>query len=104
MSLYQQVLDIAREQSAALDRGELEAATALLDDRAHLLLNANVPTPDEIPLVEEIMRLDRDLSSAIRARMIKIRIEVLEGQHGRRALDGYGRRLPRAPLAIDRAS
>ena len=104
MSLYQQVLDIAREQSAALAQGELEAANALLDQRAQLLLNALVPTPDEIPLIEEIMRLDRDLSSAIRERMIKIRNEVLDGQHGRRALDGYGRRLPRAPLAIDRVS
>jgi hypothetical protein len=104
MSLYQQVLDIAHEQSAALSRGELEAATALLDHRAHLLVNAVAPTPAEVPLVEEIMRLDRDLSSAIRERMIKIRNEVRDGQQGRRALDSYGRRLPRQPLAIDRIS
>jgi hypothetical protein len=104
MSVYQQVLDIAREQSAALGRGELEAATKLLDHRAQLLVNALVPTPDEIPLIEEIMQLDRDLSSAIRERMIKIRNEVLDGQQGRRALNSYGRRLPRQPLAIDRVS
>jgi hypothetical protein len=104
MSLYQLVLDIAREQSAALGRGELEAATALLDHRAQLLVNAVAPTPDEVPLVEEIMQLDRDLSSAIREGMIKIRNEVLDGQQGRRALNSYGRRLPRRPLAIDRVS
>ena len=104
MSLYQQVLDIAREQAAALRRGELEAATELLDHRAQLLVNALAPTPDDIPLIEEVMRLDRDLSSAIRERMIKIRNEVLDGQQGRRALNSYGRRLPRRPLAIDRVS
>jgi len=104
VSLYQQVLDIAREQAVALRRGELEAATALLDQRAQLLVNALAPTPDDIPLIEEVMRLDRDLSSAIRERMIKIRNDVLDGQQGRRALNSYGRRLPRRPLAIDRVS
>jgi len=104
MSVYQQVLDIAREQSAALRRGELEAATALLEQRAQLLDTALIPTPDEIPLIEEVMRLDRDLSSAIRERMIKIRNEARDGHQGRRALDSYGRRLPRRPLAIDRVS
>lgn len=104
MSVYQQVLDVARAQSAALGRGELEAATALLDHREQLLLTASAPTPDEIALIEEIMQLDRALSSAIRERMIKIRNEVLDGQQGRRALNSYGRRLPRQPLAIDRVS
>jgi hypothetical protein len=104
MSIYQQVLDLAREQSEALRRGELESATALLEHRAALLVHASAPGPQEVGLVHEILRLDRDLSSAIRERMIKIRDEALESSHGRRALDGYARRTQRRPLAIDRQS
>ncbi len=104
MTPYQQVLDIAREQSAALSRGELEAATLLLDARAALLAGAAVPTAADVPIVEEILQLDRDLSSAIRLRMIAIRDEAREGERGRKALDGYGRRLPRRPMAIDTRS
>jgi hypothetical protein len=104
LSPYQQVLDIARAQSAALQRGQLEAAVGLLDRREELLADASVPTPEEAPVVAEIMRLDRDLSSAIRERMIEIRNEALEGQRGRRALDGYSRRAQRRPLAVDRIS
>jgi len=40
---YQQVLNIARAQSAALGRGDLEVATALLDERAAVLAGAPVP-------------------------------------------------------------
>jgi hypothetical protein len=50
------------------------------------------------------MHLDRDLSSAIRQRMISIRNESLEAQHGTRALNGYGRHLPPRAIAIDRVS
>ena len=104
MSAYQQVLDIAREQSAALSRGELEVATRLLDERATLLAGTALPTVADVPIVEEILRLDRDLSSAIRQRMIAIRDEARDGERGRKALDSYGRRLPRRPMAIDTRS
>lgn len=104
MSVYQQVLNIAREQSQRLSRGELEGAIALLDDRAGLLADAPLPVPSEFPIAEEIVRLDRQLSSAIRERMIAIRNEALESQHGRNALAGYARRMPGRPLAIDRVS
>ncbi len=104
MTAYQQVLDIARQQSAALSRGELEAATLLLDERAALLARAAVPTAADVPIVEEILRLDRDLSSAIRQRMIAIRDEARDGERGRKALDSYGRHLPRRPMAVDTSS
>ncbi len=102
MTTFEQVLDIARQQSAALGRGDLEVATALLDERAALLVRAPVPTPADVPLVEEILRLDRDLSSAIRHRMIALRDDARDGERGRQALDSYGRHLPRRPMAIDR--
>lgn len=104
MNAYQQVLDIARQQSEALGRGDLENATALLDERAALLATAPVPGPADVPLVEEILRLDRDLSSAIRHRMIALRDEAREGERGKKALDSYGRHLPRRPMAIDTRS
>jgi hypothetical protein len=101
MSVYQQVLDIAHQQSAALKRGELDSAIALLDERAELLAQATAPSMDEVPLLHELLRLDRDLSSAIRERMVQIRDETLKGQQGTRALNGYGRRMPRQPMAVD---
>jgi hypothetical protein len=101
---YQQVLDIARQQSAALGRGELEVATALLDERAALLAGAPLPSLTDVPLVEEILRLDRDLSSAIRHRMITLRDEARGSERGKKALDSYGRHLPRRAMAIDMRS
>jgi hypothetical protein len=91
MSLYEQVLAIAREQSDALGRGELERAVGLLDRRAELLSVAEPPTQSEVPVVQEILRLDRELSSAIRHRMVAIRDEARTGQQGRQALQGYAR-------------
>lgn len=104
MNPYQQLLDIARRQSAALGRGDLEVATALLDERAALLIGAPVPGPVEVPIVEEILRIDRDLSSAIRHRMIALRDEARDGERGKKALDGYGRHLPWRAMAIDSQS
>jgi len=101
MTHYQQVLDIAREQSAALRRGELEAAVALLEPRAHLLSSTPPAAAADVSVIEEIMRLDRDLSSAIRERMIEIRNESRAGKNGQRALSSYGRRSLRRSLAID---
>jgi len=101
VNAYQQVLELARRQSAAIDRGDLEGATALLDERAALLADAPLPGPADAPLVEEILRLDRDLSSAIRHRMIAIRDEARRDERGKKALDSYGRHLPRRPMAID---
>jgi|SRR5579859_1224890 len=104
MNAYQQVLDIAHQQAAALGRGDLDVATALLDVRAVLLAGAPVPGPADVPVVEEILRLDRHLSSAIRHRMIALRDEARAGERGKQALDGYGRHLPRRAMAIDTRS
>jgi hypothetical protein len=91
MSIYEQVLAIAREQSAALANGELERAVGLLDQRAALLAGAPPPSKPEVPMVEEVLKLDRELATAIRHRMIAIRDEARQGQHGRAALQGYSR-------------
>ena len=91
MSIYEQVLSIARQQSEALSRGHLEYAVGLLERRAELLASALPPSQSEVPLVEEILSLDRELAAAIRHRMVAIRDEARAGQHGRQALQGYGR-------------
>src|SRR5690348_3663373 len=91
MSIYEQLLDIAREQASALADGELERAVGLLDRRAELLAGAPPPSQPEVPLAEEILRLDRDLATAIQYRMIEIRDEARQGQQGRHALQGYAR-------------
>lgn len=104
MGTYQKILDIAREQAASLGRGELDAAVALLEHRAELLVSAAPPGPEEVPFVQEILQLDRGLASAIRERMIRIRNDALEGKQGQKALGGYGRSAPRRPMAVDRLS
>lgn len=101
MSIYEQVLAIAREQSEALGRGELERAIGLLDRRAELLEGAEPPSKPEVPLVEEILMLDRALATAIRQRMIAIRDEARQGQQGRQALQGYARTALRRTRAVN---
>ena len=101
MTDYERVLALAREQAAALARGELEPAIALLDERGTLLADAGPARPEDVATIREILSLDRALSSAIRERMIAIRGEALEGQHGRRAINGYGSVLARAPRRLN---
>jgi hypothetical protein len=101
MSVYEKVLSIAREQADALDRGELEHAVGLLDRRAELLAGAPPPTQAEVPVVEKILELDRELASAIRYRMIAIREDARQGHQGRHALQGYSRTALRRTRGIN---
>ena len=101
MSPFEQVLCIAQEQLAAVARGDLRAATARLDERGALLSAAPPPQLADTDTIEEILRLDRVLSGAIRERMIAIRNEVLEGQRGRVALNGYAHTPPSRPRMLD---
>jgi hypothetical protein len=101
MSPFEQVLCIAQEQLAAVARGDLWAATSRLDERGVLLSAAPPPQLADTHIVEEILRLDRVLSGAIRERMIAIRNEVLEGQRGRAALNGYSHTPPARPRMLD---
>jgi hypothetical protein len=99
---YSSILDIAHKQAQLLARGELESAVALIQTRQDLLDAASSPNAQDVEAIKEIMRLDRDLSSAIRERMIAIRQEALEGQAGRRALNGYGRTVAAHRQSLDR--
>src|SRR3981081_2425025 len=100
MTTFQEVLHIAQEQAAALARGDVEAAVARLDARGTLLARAPAAQAGDSDTIEEILRLDRILSSAIRERMVNIRNEALEGQRGKRALSGYGGTTPRPPAGL----
>lgn len=101
MSPYQQVLDLAREQARAAQDGDLDAAVAALDARAELLQVAPAPAPSDLAAIREILTLDRQLSGAIRERMIAIRNEGLEIQRGATALHGYGPSQHRASAFVD---
>jgi hypothetical protein len=101
MSPFEQVLRIAQEQLAAVARGDLTAATDRLDERGALLLAAPAAQLADQDTIEEIMRLDRVLSGAIRERMVAIRNEALEGQRGRVALDGYSHAPASRPRVLD---
>lgn len=101
MSPFEQVLRIAEEQLAAVDRGDLLAATGRLDERGILLAAAPPAQPADKDTIEQILRLDRVLSGAIRARMVAIRNEALEGHRGQQALHGYGHTLPARSRRLD---
>src|SRR5438876_4799326 len=101
MTPFEQVLCIAQEQLAAVARGDLLAATARLPERGALLAAAPPAQHSDAATIHEIMRLDLTLSSAIRERMIEIRDEAIQGQRGRRALDGYGHAPPQRMRVLD---
>jgi hypothetical protein len=101
---YTRLLDLARDQAAAVARGDLDAAVNLLDARAAVLTDAPAPGAADTDAIREVLRLDRDLSSAIRERMIELRDEVLDSRRGNKALNGYARRIQRQPMAVDRVS
>jgi hypothetical protein len=103
-SAYARLLDLARDQAEAVTRGDLDAAVNLLDVRAALLIDAPAPGAGDTDAIREVLRLDRDLSSAIRERMIELRDEVLDSRQGNKALSGYARRVQRQPMAVDRVS
>ena len=99
MSVYQQLVHLARQQSAAVARGDVEAAVALLTDRAALLAGASPPGPADADAVREVLRRDRDLSGAIRERMLDLRARARALQQGRTALAGYNTSV-RGPLHL----
>src|SRR4051794_11104390 len=103
-SKYAPLLAIARHQHDLLERGDLEQAISLMDARADLIVAVGAPEPADHETLREVLRLDRELSSAIRERMVRLRNEAFEGQQGRRALTGYGRTVPPPRRALDRVS
>ena len=89
MSPYQELLRLAQEQAASVARGDLDAAVQLIGVRAALLARTDEPTGSDLDAIREVLRLDGELSSAIRARMISIRDEALASQRGLEALNRY---------------
>jgi hypothetical protein len=103
-SKYAPLLAIARQQADLLERGDIEQAISMMDTRADIIVAVGPPEPADHETLREVLRLDRQLSSAIRERMIHLRNEAFEGQQGRRALSGYGRTVPPPRQALDRLS
>jgi hypothetical protein len=103
-SAYAALLELARRQIQAAERGDLTAAIALMPARADLLASAGAPSDADHDAIREVLRLDRDLATALRRRMIAIRNEAVGLQQGRTALAGYqpplGERRPRRLNAL----
>jgi hypothetical protein len=100
---YARLLELTRDQADALARGDLDGALALLGAREQVLSGLPDAGQRDADAIREILRLDRDLSSHIRERMIDIRNEAAGGQHGRAALSGYRPAVRRSARAIDTA-
>lgn len=103
MSPFQAVLQLARQQSAAVARGDLDAAVRLLAERAALLEGAGPPAPADVDAIREVLRRDRDLSAAVRERMLDLRARSLKLRHGRNALSGYHTPVAGPLRLLDRA-
>jgi hypothetical protein len=101
---YTALLHLALRQLEAAEQGDLDAAIALMPARAELLANAGAPVGGDYDAIREVLRVDRDLASALRRKMIAIRDEAVGLQHGRSALVGYqpplGDRRPRRLNAL----
>ena len=104
MSAFSEILRLAEAQHEALARGDLAAAGGLLDARGAVLARAGAPRASDAPAIREVLRLDRELSGAIRERMTEIRNQAIESQRGQRALAGYRPPVAAPPSIIDRAS
>ena len=101
MSPFDEVLELARRQAAAAARDDLDEAVRLLEQRAELLASAGPAAPTDADAIAETLRLDRELSSALRERMLRIRDEALALQRGRTAVSGYRPPRSRRPRMID---
>lgn len=101
MSTYQTVLNIAREQAAAASRGDLEEVIRLLNERGDNIVALPVATRADHATVAEILRLDRVVAGALRARMLAIRAEVTDVQRGAEALLGYAPPTPARTSVLD---
>ena len=101
MSPFEQVLQLARRQAAAVARDDLDEAVSLLPDRAALLASAGPAAPADREAIAETLRLDRELSGAIRERMLRIRDEAIALQRAHTAVSGYRPPRSRRPRMID---
>jgi hypothetical protein len=101
MSVYLQILDIAQAQAEAAGSGDLDRAAALLETRRLLMEDAPAPSARDEKLIRDILRLDKDLATAFRRRMIAIREEASGTQRGHAALHGYRPTLRHTALTLD---
>jgi hypothetical protein len=89
MSQYERILEITRIQANAAARGDLDTAIGLLDKRGDLIASAPTPSAEDERLIAEVLELEKDISTAIRLRMLAIRDQLLANRHGQQALAGY---------------
>src|SRR5262245_45029916 len=102
-SVYDQVLELARRQLDAIQRGDYDDAIELIDARERLLHEAAPPQQRERDVIQHILRIDAHLNTAFRERMTSIREALAGAQRGRAALQGYRPPLRHSAMALDAA-
>lgn len=103
MNAYDQLLAIAQQQLDAVGRGNLGLAIELLEAREQLVHAAPAPQTADRELIEQVLRIDAELNSALRDGMSALRDELLGTQRARVALQGYRPRLRHSAMALDAA-
>jgi hypothetical protein len=89
MSAYAELLKLVEQQVADARDGKIEAAIDKLEARQRLLASAPAASSTDAPLIQEVLRLDKQLAGFIRERMLHIREQVLATGRGQVALRGY---------------
>jgi Flagellar protein FliT len=92
MTVYEQILEITRNQADAAAAGDLNTAIALQGPRGELIAAAPPATATDEPVIRATLALDRNIATAIRERMLAIRDEMLAARKGQQALAGYANR------------
>lgn len=103
LGIYDRLLELAREQLEAAQRGDFGLAIDLVAERERLLHAAPSPRAADRETVEAVLRIDGDLQTAFRERMDTIREELVRGQRARVALHGYQPRMRHSAMTLDAA-
>lgn len=93
---YAELLQVVRDQVELARSGNLDAAVARMAARQALIERAPAASASDALLIQEVLKLDRELAGLIRERMVRIRDESLALQRGKTAMRGYAR-FRRAP-------
>lgn len=86
---YDRLLELSRRQHDAAARDDIAAVITLMNERVRILTDAKPATDSDHQTIAEVLRLDRDVATAIRKRMLAVRNEAVSLQNGRTALRGY---------------
>jgi len=89
MNPYQRLLQLTQGQTEAFQRGDVRSMQLLMLERGALLAQLPSPSAAERTLLQHAVQLDRELSTALRERMLALRSAAASAHHTRVNLNGY---------------